>query len=72
MHHPGHSTQRSHVLALLKQRGMTRLAEFGAAGITASTISRMEQSGELVRLADQMPPKVWIANGRQDGRPAVS
>ena len=30
---------------------MTRLAEFGAAGITATTVSRMEHAGQLVRLA---------------------
>jgi predicted transcriptional regulator of viral defense system len=45
------STQRSQALALLKRRGMTRLAEFGEAGITATTVSRMEQAGEVVRLA---------------------
>jgi predicted transcriptional regulator of viral defense system len=45
------STQRSQALALLKQRGMTRLAEFGEAGITATTVSRMEQAGEVVRIA---------------------
>lgn len=45
------STQRSQALALLKQRGLTRLAEFSEAGITATTVSRMERSGEVVRLA---------------------
>jgi predicted transcriptional regulator of viral defense system len=45
------STQRSLALALLKRRGMTRLAEFGEAGITATTVSRMERAGEVVRLA---------------------
>ena len=30
---------------------MTRLAEFREAGITATTVSRMERSGEIVRLA---------------------
>jgi predicted transcriptional regulator of viral defense system len=45
------STQRGQALALLKRRGMTRLAEFGEAGITATTVSRMEQAGEVVRLA---------------------
>lgn len=48
---PDASTQRSQALALLKRRGMTRLAEFGEAGITATTVSRMEQAGEVVRLA---------------------
>ena len=45
------TTQRTQALELLKRRGMTRLAEFSAAGITATTISRMEQAGEVLRLA---------------------
>lgn len=45
------STQRIQALALLKRRGMTRLAEFQGAGITATTVSRMEQAGDIVRLA---------------------
>ena len=45
------STQRTQALALLKRRGMTRLAEFGEAGITATTVGRMERAGEVVRLA---------------------
>ena len=45
------STQRTQALALLKRRGMTRLAEFSEAGITATTVSRMERAGEVVRLA---------------------
>jgi predicted transcriptional regulator of viral defense system len=45
------STQRTQVLALLKRRGMTRLTEFHEAGITATTVSRMERAGEVVRLA---------------------
>jgi predicted transcriptional regulator of viral defense system len=45
------STQRTRALALLKRRGMTRLAEFRQAGITATTVSRMERAGEVVRLA---------------------
>lgn len=47
----GVSTQRTHALALLKRRGMTRLAEFHEAGVTATTVSRMERAGEIVRLA---------------------
>ena len=47
----GTSTQRTQALALLKRQGMTRLAEFSAAGITATTIGRMERAGEVVRLA---------------------
>ena len=45
------SRQRTQALALLRRRGMTRLAEFNAAGITATTVSRMERAGEVVRLA---------------------
>ncbi len=44
-------TQRTQALALLKRHGMTRLAEFVAVGITATTVSRMERAGEVVRLA---------------------
>jgi predicted transcriptional regulator of viral defense system len=38
-------------LALLKRQGLMRLAEFSEAGITATTISRMERAGEVARLA---------------------
>ena len=48
---PNTSTQRVQALALLKRQGMTRLAEFSEAGITATTVSRMEHAGEVVRLA---------------------
>lgn len=48
---PVTATQRSQALALLKRRGMIRLSEFGEAGITATTVSRMEQAGEVVRIA---------------------
>jgi predicted transcriptional regulator of viral defense system len=45
------STQRTQALALLRRRGLARLTEFREAGITAVTVSRMEQAGEVVRLA---------------------
>jgi predicted transcriptional regulator of viral defense system len=45
------TTQRDQVLALLKRHGLARLAELQTAGITATTVSRMERSGEVVRLA---------------------
>jgi predicted transcriptional regulator of viral defense system len=45
------STQRDQALTLLKRRGMARLAELRTAGITATTVSRMERAGEVVRLA---------------------
>jgi predicted transcriptional regulator of viral defense system len=48
---PDPSTQRSQALALLKQKGMARLYELSKAGVTATTVSRMERAGEIVRLA---------------------
>jgi predicted transcriptional regulator of viral defense system len=48
---PDPSTQRSQALALLQQKGMARLYEFSKAGVTATTVSRMERAGEIVRLA---------------------
>jgi hypothetical protein len=45
------STQRDHALALLKRHGMARLAELRTAGAKATTVSRMERAGDVVRLA---------------------
>jgi len=45
------SSQRQIAQALLKARGIVRLAELRAAGVTAATVSRMERDGEIVRLA---------------------
>jgi predicted transcriptional regulator of viral defense system len=42
--------QQDRARALLKQRGMMRLAEFIAEGVTAATISRLEKEGGLVQL----------------------
>ena len=44
-------TQRDQALTLLKRRGIVRLAELQTAGVTATTVSRMERAGEVVRLA---------------------
>ena len=44
-------TQRERALTMLAERGMARLAEFAAAGITASAVARMTHAGEVVRLA---------------------
>lgn len=44
-------SQREQALALLRRHGLTRLADFRSAGVTATTVSRMEQAGEVVRLA---------------------
>jgi predicted transcriptional regulator of viral defense system len=43
-------TQQEQALGLLDQRGMARLSEFRAAGITAATISRMRDKGLVVQL----------------------
>ncbi|MFO1329102.1 MAG: type IV toxin-antitoxin system AbiEi family antitoxin domain-containing protein [Rubrivivax sp.] len=39
------------MLTLLKRRGIARLAELQTAGVTATTVSRMERAGEVIRLA---------------------
>jgi predicted transcriptional regulator of viral defense system len=42
--------QEDRAIALLVDRGMARLSEFIAEGITAATISRMERKGAVVQL----------------------
>lgn len=44
-------SQPDRALALLRQSGLTRLSEFRRAGITAATISRLEATGAITRLA---------------------
>ena len=61
----GKERQCDRAIALLMTRGMVRLSEFTEAGITAATISRMEQKGELIRLARglyQLPDAPLDAN----------
>lgn len=48
---PQTASQREQALSLLQSRGMMRLREFGEAGITAATVSRLERDGAIVRLA---------------------
>src|SRR6188768_3572288 len=43
-------TQRQQAKKLLATRGIARLRELRAAGITAATVSRMERDGDIVRL----------------------
>ena len=43
--------QREQAIKLLQVQGIVRLSEFKAAGITAATISRMANAGDVVRLA---------------------
>lgn len=48
---PQPRSQRQIAHALLEARGIARLAELRAAGVTAATVSRMERDGEVIRLA---------------------
>ena len=48
---PNAGTQREQVLEILKDGGIVRLSEFRAEGITAATVSRMVDHGEVVRLS---------------------
>jgi predicted transcriptional regulator of viral defense system len=43
-------SQRQRALRLLASQGMTRLAEFRRAGITAATVTRLEREGAITRL----------------------
>jgi len=58
-------TQQDKALSLLKERGMMRLSEFIAEGITAATVSRMEKNGRLLQLGRglyQLPDASLDAN----------
>jgi predicted transcriptional regulator of viral defense system len=48
---PRTETQRDRVISLLRQRGMARGSELLKAGVTATTISRMLASGQIVQLS---------------------
>ena len=48
---PRVSQQRPIAHKLLADRGMARLADLRAAGVTAATMTRMANDGEVVRLA---------------------
>ena len=48
---PASISQRQIAHALLTARGIARLVELRAAGVTAATMSRMERDGEVLRLA---------------------
>ena len=58
-------TQRRLAQDILRARGIVRLSEFRAAGITAATIGRMRRDGEVVHLARglyQLPDASLDAN----------
>lgn len=44
------TTQQDRALALLKERGMARLSELVAVGITAATVTRMKEKGLVTQL----------------------
>jgi len=43
-------THQERAISLLRERGIARLSEFIAAGITSATVTRMEKRGELLQL----------------------
>lgn len=59
------SSQRQIARTILSARGIARLAELRAAGVTAATVSRMARNGEVLRLARglyQLPDALLDAN----------
>lgn len=67
------TTQQSRAVALLRKRGMLRLADLKRSGITAATISRLEKRGKIVRLARglyQLPDASLHAHHASRGREA--
>ena len=44
-------SQRERAVAFLKSKGMARLSELISEGVTASTVTRLEREGAIVRLA---------------------
>ncbi|WP_111735857.1 type IV toxin-antitoxin system AbiEi family antitoxin domain-containing protein [Roseovarius amoyensis] len=62
---PEGKTQRDQAKEMLRNRGIVRLSEFKAAGITAAAIGRMRDDGEVIRLARglyQLPDAPLDAN----------
>lgn len=62
---PEGKTQRDLAREMLRNRGIVRLSEFKTAGITAATIGRMRDDGEVIRLARglyQLPDAPLDAN----------
>ncbi len=62
---PKPGTQRDQATNLLRKKGIVRLSELREAGITAATISRMVEAGDVIRLARglyQMPDAPVGAN----------
>ena len=51
IHSPTLAPQRARASTLLATKGMARLSELMAAGVTAATVSRLEREGAVVRIA---------------------
>ncbi len=47
---PKTETQRDRVISVLQQRGMARASELLKAGVTATTVSRMQKNGQIIQL----------------------
>ncbi len=47
---PKTETQQDRVISVLQQRGMARACELLKAGVTATTVSRMQKNGQIVQL----------------------
>jgi predicted transcriptional regulator of viral defense system len=47
---PRTETQRDRVISVLREHGMARLSELLKAGVTATTVSRMQENGQIVQL----------------------
>ena len=45
------ASQRDRVLEFLSERGMARLSEIVATGVTAAAVSRLEREGSIIRLS---------------------
>ena len=62
---PNGETQRDKAIHLLDARGIARLSEIKNAGVTAATICRMVEAGEVIRLSRglyQLPDAALEAN----------
>lgn len=44
-------SQRERIIEVLRERGMARLSEILAAGVTATAVSRLEREGSIIRLS---------------------
>jgi predicted transcriptional regulator of viral defense system len=62
-------TQREQLTALLRERGIARLAEIRRAGITAATVSRLEREGFVTKLGRGL---YQLADAAPDGNHSLA